>query len=251
MRKLLVAVASLLVMAAAAPASESDVDRVIEKLDRLYRSSSSTGSMKMTIINPHWERSLVMDFWSEGMDRMLIVVTEPEKEKGTATLKIDNEMWNYIPNINKVVKIPPSMMMANWMGSDFTNDDIVRESSFISDYHYSEINPPEAEEGMMYLELVPKEGVVTLWKKLVMKVDRENLLPVEQRYVDEKERVMKKMLYDRVKVMDGKEIPTRMTMVPLSEEKKGHRTTVEYLDIEFEVELDDDLFSLRNLRKRR
>jgi outer membrane lipoprotein-sorting protein len=160
-------------------------------------------------------------------------------------------MWNYIPNINKVVKIPPSMMMANWMGSDFTNDDIVRESSFISDYHYSEFSPPEAEEGMMYLELIPKEGVVTLWKKLVMTVDRKNLLPVEQRYVDEKERVMKKMLYDRVKVMDGKEIPTRMTMVPLSEEKKGHRTTVEYLDIDFEAELDDDLFSLRNLRKRR
>ncbi|MGM0484034.1 MAG: outer membrane lipoprotein-sorting protein, partial [Candidatus Krumholzibacteriota bacterium] len=162
-----------------------------------------------------------------------------------------NEMWNYMPNINKVIKIPPSMMMANWMGSDFTNDDIVRESSFITDYSYSEFHPPGAEPGLMYLELVPKEGVVTVWKKLVMIVDRDNCLPVEQRFVDEKDRVMKKMLYGKVRVMDGKKIPARMTMIPLSGEKEGHRTTVEYLEIDFDVELGGDIFTLRNLRKRR
>jgi len=242
---------TILLSASAGSAREADVDSVIRKLDRLYRSSSSRGTMKMTIVNPHWERTLVMDFWSEGMEKMLIVVKKPEKEKGTATLKIENEMWNYIPNINKVVKIPPSMMMANWMGSDFTNDDIVRESSFLTDYTFSELEPPDAEEGMMYIELTPREGVVTLWKKLVMVVDRDNLLPVQQRYVDEKGRVMKKMLYGKVEVMDGKQIPTEMTMIPLSEEKKGHRTTVEYLEIDFDVELEKEIFSLRNLRKRR
>lgn len=251
MKKLSAAIAAILVMAMSSAAHGSEVDRVIEKLDRMYRSSSSRGRMKMTIVNPHWERTLVMDFWSAGMEKMLIVVQEPEKEKGTATLKIENEMWNYMPNINKVIKIPPSMMMANWMGSDFTNDDIVRESSFITDYRYSEFQPPDAEPGLMYLELVPKEGVVTIWKKLVMIVGRDTYLPVEQRYVDEKGRVMKKALYDKVRVMDGKEIPTEMTMIPLSEEKEGHRTTVEYLEIDFDVKLSEDIFTLRNLRKRR
>ena len=251
MKKLSAALITIILLAATVAAQGSEVNKVIEKLDRLYRSSSSRGRMKMAIVNPHWERTLVMDFWSAGMEKMLIVVQEPEKEKGTATLKIKNEMWNYMPNINKVIKIPPSMMMANWMGSDFTNDDIVRESSFLTDYSYSEIQPPDAEQGLMYLELMPKEGVVTIWKKLVMIVDRETYLPVEQRYVDEKDRVMKKALYSKVKVMDGKEIPTQMTMIPLSEEKKGHRTAVEYFEIDFDVDLSEDIFTLRNLRKRR
>ncbi len=112
----------------------------------------------MTIVNPHWKRTLEMDFWSEGMEKTLIVVKNPEKEEGTATLKAGNEMWNYMPNINKVIKIPPSMMMGSWMGSDFTNDDIVRESSYLTDYLYSEIRPGEAKRGRIYIEMIPKKS---------------------------------------------------------------------------------------------
>ncbi|HMA76473.1 MAG TPA: outer membrane lipoprotein-sorting protein [Candidatus Krumholzibacteriaceae bacterium] len=227
------------------------VDSVVEKLDRLYRSNSSMGKMSMTIVNPHWRRTLVMDFWSEGMEKTLIVVQNPEKEKGTASLKLENEMWNYMPRINKVIKIPPSMMMGSWMGSDFTNDDVVRESSFLTDYNYREIHPADADSNMIYIEFIPKEGVVSLWMKQIMVAGRDSKLPVEQRYLDEKGRVMKKMLFGKVRVMDGKRIPVSMTMVPLSEEKEGHRTTIEYLEIDFNVELPEDIFSLRSLKKRR
>src|SRR6056297_1942824 len=118
--------------------SNSNLARnIVNKVDKLYRSESSYALMEMRIVTPHWERTLKMKTWSSGMDKTFIRIIAPKKEKGVGTLRIKNQMWNYLPKTNKVMKIPPSMMMANWMGSDFTNDDLVSEYTFIEDYNFS------------------------------------------------------------------------------------------------------------------
>ncbi len=110
------------------------VQELIDEVDKLLRSESSYGDVEMTIVTPNWERTLRMDMWTRGMDETFVRVTSPAKDAGMATLRVDTEMWNYFPKIDKVMKIPSSMMMGSWMGSDFTNDDIVKESSLLDDY---------------------------------------------------------------------------------------------------------------------
>ena len=106
---------------------DEDVMTIIKKVDELYRADSSYAEMEMTIVTPNWERTLKLEAWSEGMDKTFITILEPKKDKGITTLRVDNEMWNFFPKINKVMKVPPSMMMGSWMGSDFTNDDLVKD----------------------------------------------------------------------------------------------------------------------------
>ena len=121
-----------------------DVEAIVKKMDQLYRSETSHAEIEMQITTPHWERTLAMNVWTKGMDKTFIRIMAPKKERGVATLRIGNEMWNYLPKTNKVMKIPPSMMMGSWMGSDFTNDDLVKESSMLNDYTYKLIKPEDA-----------------------------------------------------------------------------------------------------------
>lgn len=121
--------------------ANAEVTEIVKKIDELYRSATSSGEMEMEIITPNWQRTLRMKVWSKGMDKTFIRILEPQKEKGVATLRLGNEMWNFLPNVNKVIKIPPSMMMSSWMGSDFTNDDLVSEFTLLEDFTYKLITP--------------------------------------------------------------------------------------------------------------
>ena len=172
-----------------------------------------------------------------------------EKEKGTATLRIGNEMWNYLPKTDKVMKIPPSMMMGSWMGSDFTNDDIVKESSMREDYTYEFFSPDEPKEDLIYIELIPKEDTPVVWGKIETAVRSKDYLPVWQKFYDEKGNLMRIMEFKEIKEMGGRTIPTVMELTPQDEE--GHKTIVRYLEAKFNIELDDDTFTLRNLQKKR
>ncbi|MBF0443001.1 MAG: outer membrane lipoprotein-sorting protein, partial [Oligoflexales bacterium] len=132
----------LAMLAASASASEADVKKLIDKVDRLMRADTSHAFMEMRIETEEWSRDLEMEIYTEGLKKTFIVINSPKKDKGIATLRIDNEMWNFFPKINKTMKIPPSMMMSSWMGSDFTNDDLVKESTLLDDYSYKLV-PPE------------------------------------------------------------------------------------------------------------
>jgi len=158
-------------------------------------------------------------------------------------------MWNYLPKTNKVMKIPPSMMMSSWMGSDFTNDDLVREFTFLDDYHYELISPENAEEDLLYVQFRPKEGLPIVWGKIIIAVRRENYLPLWQAYYDEKGKLMRMMNFKQIKTFDGRLIPSVMELIP--KHKEGHRTVIRYLNIKFDVALSPDVFSLRHLRSRR
>ena len=152
-----------------APADEHvpDVETIVKKIDQLYRSETSHADMEMHIVTPHWERTLAMTVWSKGMSKTFIRITAPKKEQGVATLRIGNEMWNYLPKTNKVMKIPPSMMMGSWMGSDFTNDDLVRESSMLNDYTYQFVTPEDAAPDHLYVQLTRKKILRSFGERLL------------------------------------------------------------------------------------
>ncbi|MCY3871019.1 MAG: outer membrane lipoprotein-sorting protein [Gemmatimonadetes bacterium] len=229
-------------------ASERDVESIVRKIDELYRSKASVADMEMQIVTPHWERTLSLRIWTKGMDKTFIRIDAPKKEKGVTTLRIGNEMWNYLPKTNKVIKVPPSMMMGSWMGSDFTNDDLVKESSMLNDYIYDLIVPDDAQPGHLYIRFVPKEDSPIVWGKLITAVRADDLIPVWQHFYDEKGNLMRILNFKEIVSFGGKTIPSLMEMVP--QNKDRHKTVMRYLRAEFDVQIGDDVFTRRNLQRK-
>lgn len=219
---------------------------IVEKIDELYRSDSSKSLMEMEIVTPHWQRTLQMRVWSKGMDKTFIRILEPKKESGMGTLRVENEMWNYLPKTNKVIKIPPSMMMSSWMGSDFTNNDLVREFTFVEDYDFEMTEIENPEPGRYYLKCVPHEGLPIVWGHIIVAVRSDDYLPVWQKYYDEKGELAREMFYRDIKAFDDRTIPSVMELIPAA--KEGHKTIIRYLEAEFDIQIDDSVFTLRNLR---
>ncbi len=219
---------------------------IVQKMDELYRSDSSKALMEMEIVTPHWQRTLKMQVWSQGMDKTFIRILEPKKERGMGTLRVENEMWNYLPKTNKVIKIPPSMMMSSWMGSDFTNNDLVREYTFVDDYDFEMTEIENPEPGRLYLKCIPHEGLPIVWGHIIVAVRSEDYLPVWQKYYDEKGELAREMFYREIKTFDDRTIPSVMELIPAA--KEGHKTIIRYLEAEFDIQIDESVFTLRNLR---
>jgi outer membrane lipoprotein-sorting protein len=244
---------ALLTISTAAPVievrsqtSDADVNAIIKEIDRLYRSKTSYSEIEMEIVTPNWQRTLAMYGWSEGMHKTFIRITAPKKEDGVATLRIGNEMWNYLPKTNKVIKIPPSMMMSSWMGSDFTNDDLVKEFSLFEDYTYALIRPEGAADSLIYINCIPREDLPVVWGNIVFTVRKKDHLPVEARYYDEQGELMRVLEYKDIRDFGGRVIPATLIMIPKN--KEGHRTVITYKKLEFDVPLEADVFSQRHLR---
>ena len=229
-------------------AAESDTLRkILKKMDQLYRSDTSICNVEMKIKTKHWERTLTMRMWTEGMEKTFVKILSPKKDRGVATLKRDKEMWNYFPKINKVIKVPPSMMMGSWMGSDFTNDDMVKEATYLDDHHSKLVS---SEDPKYYqIELIPKKHTVTVWGKIVLKVKKSNLIIAEQSFFSEKGEEVRKMEFLDTKIMGGKTIPTTIILTPLK--KKGKRTVIKYVEANFDVKMPASVFTRKNLRRRR
>jgi outer membrane lipoprotein-sorting protein len=228
--------------------ADADLDLIVKKIDELYRSRSSSASVEMEIITPHWERTLKMDFWSLGMEKTFIRILHPKKEKGIATLRIKNEMWNFLPKTNKVMKIPPSMMMSSWMGSDLTNDDLVKEFTFMEDYLFEFTSSDSDEPDQIYVKCIPKEGLPIVWGHVVIAVDEKSYMPVWQKYYDEKGKLMRELFYKEVKKFGTRTIPSVMELIPTT--KEGNKTILRYINAKFDIKIDDSIFTLRNLRTR-
>ncbi len=236
----------LLTLLATAPAqAEHDMAVVIQTIDEMFRSASSHATVEMKIVTPDWERTLEMELWTQGMDKTFIRLLSPRKEKGVGTLRIDKEMWNYLPKVGKTIKVPPSMMASAWMGSDFSNDDLVSEVSFVRDYDH-EFLAVEGDEGLLHIRSVPHDGVPVVWGSVVTAVEEDGYLPVWERYYDEKDRLMRSFIFTEPRTFGKRRIPAVLTVIP--ENKKGNRTVMTYREIEFDIEIDDDTFTLRHLR---
>ncbi|WP_394169690.1 outer membrane lipoprotein-sorting protein [Saccharospirillum alexandrii] len=238
---------SLLVLAAGCWAESTDTDpraiELLERVDTLYQQDSARAIMTMSIVTPDFERSLSLESWSLGLDYALVRVLEPQRERGVSTLQRDNEMWNYLPKIRKVVKVPPSMMMGSWMGSDFTNDDLMRDVSLVEEYRV-QLSETDTE---YQLDLTPREQTVTVWGAMEITIRKADLLPVRQRYFDEDGTLMRVMEFSDITDYGDITLPATMTLTPMN--KTGHQTTVTYQELDFGVDLTEDFFTLNNLRR--
>ncbi len=218
--------------------------KIVKKIDELYRANSSYALVKMEIQTPHWKRTLKLKIWTLGKEKTFIRILSPKRERGIATLKIGNKLWNYLPKVNKVIKIPPSMMMSSWMGSDFTNDDLVKEYTFVDDYIFSIV---EKTDKTIKINCTPKEGRPILWKKVLLVVSKKELLPLREKYYNENDELVRVLNFYDVKLFSGRKVPSKLELVPMK--KKGHKTTVEYIELKFNVNLKNSIFTLKNLRK--
>jgi hypothetical protein len=234
-------VAAMLVRAGETP----DVREIVGKIDRLYRQQSSYAVMQMEITTPHWQRTLLLKAWSQGMEKFLVRILEPKKEAGIASLKIGAEMWNYLPKTGKVIRIPPSMMMGAWMGSDFTNDDLVKEYTFLQDYSFR-LLPAGGSAGPLLIECIPKPKVPVVWGKIIIGVSPDDTLPVFQRYYDENGQLVREIAFREVRDFGGHRMPAVMEMA--SRSKPGNKTVIRYLEADFRTPLPRDVFSLSALQ---
>ncbi len=194
---------------------------ILNKVDDLYRGTSSHGMMTMEVVTAHWSRTLSLEFWSKGKDKSLIRILAPLKEKGTATLRAGNEIWNYLPKVNRVIKLPSSMMSASWMGSHFTNDDLVKESRFTDDYNCKiTFQGLRKGENVIELSCIPQPDAPVVWGKVEIVVRHSDYLPIVMHYYDEGLRPARDMTFSQFKKMSGRTLPAVLTLIPVDKPRE-------------------------------
>lgn len=225
-----------------------DATEIVKKADELMRAKSSYSEITMTIIKPDWSRKMSMKVWSLEPDYAIIYITEPARDKGTVTLKRKNEVWNWLPSAQKIIKIPPSMMLQSWMGSDFTNDDLVRESSVIKDYTHKLLGEEKVNGLDCYkILLTPKPDAGVVWGKIVAWIAKDTYLEPKVEYYDEDGILIKKFVGSNLQKMDGRNIYTHWEMIP--EDKPGNKTIMDYNKILFNIKTDESFYSEQNMKR--
>ncbi|MBZ0108779.1 MAG: outer membrane lipoprotein-sorting protein [Candidatus Scalindua rubra] len=249
MRKSILLIVLLIVMACSLRvyASELDATDIVRHSDDLMRGDSRSGTYSMKIITSRWERELTLLVRSQGRDKMFIRILAPAKEAGIGTLRIKNEMWNYLPNVEKTIKIPPSMMLRPWMGSDFANDDLVKESSIVNDYTHQIVSREDINgESVLKIEFTPKPDAPVIWGKLYHWVRENDFVPLREEYYNEKGKAIKILEYSDVGQVSDRVVPRTWTMKSLT--NKGHSTTIKLLDVTYNQTIDSAVFSMVHLK---
>jgi len=228
----------------AATPSKLNAQELIRKVETQYQGKTSYATMHMKVVADWGERELTMDTWSEGRDKFLAKILTPKKEQGIATLKIGDDMWNYLPKIDRLIKIPSGLMGDNWMGSHLTNDDLVKENKIdeLYTFEFETIEDPIAT-----IICTPKPDAAIVWDKVVYRVDIGKKIPINIDYYDEDNELVRTMTFDRVEKVSGRWIPLRMVVKPV--EKPDEMTELIYNKLNFDVKLPENLFSIQSLRR--
>lgn len=224
-----------------------DVEALLDRLDDLYRSKSSIARMEVSVTSPRSTRTMRLKAWTRGQNEALILIEAPAREEGTATLRVGPNLWNYLPRIARTIRVPPSMMLGSWMGTDFTNDDLVKESSLRKDFA-SSIDRRSTSPPGWWITLTVRPGVVGRWARIEILV-ADDLLPVQERHFDRKGRLARTMVFDEIKTLGGRRLPVHLTLTPTDIE--GQRTEMRYLELQFDPPIPDDTFSLSRLERGR
>lgn len=231
-----------------APNYAQEAKEIIQKADELMRSNSSYSEIKMTIVKPNWSRTMGMKVWALEPDYAMIYITEPARDRGSVTLKRKNEVWNWLPSAQRVIKIPPSMMLQSWMGSDFTNDDLVRQSSVVNDYNHKLIGQEKLDGYDCYkIEMIPKPEAGVVWGKIITWISKDKYLQLKADHYDEDNVLIKSFIGSKEKHMGGRNILTYWEMIPV--DKPGNKTIMEYITIKFNYKVDENFFSEQNMKR--
>ena len=221
---------------------------IIQKADEKTRGLSSQGIMTMTVIRPDWTRTITMKTWSKSKEYSLVLITAPARDKGQVFLKIKTEMWNWVPSIDKTIKIPPSMMLQSWMGSDFTNDDLVRQSSIIVDYTHKLLGKDNVRNMDCFkIEMIPLPEAAVVWGKVIMWITVNGFDQWMTEYYDEDNKLVNVANNYEIRQMGDREIPTRIEIVP--QNKKGQKTIMHIDEMKFNTGIDESFFSQQNMKK--
>ena len=221
---------------------------IIDKANQKAQGDYHQGEIKMSIIRPDWKREMTMKSWASGDEFSLILVTAPARDKGAAFLKRDKELWNWQPTIDRVIKMPPSMMSQSWMGSDVTNDDLVKQSSIVDDYSQEITGELEIEGRTCWeITLIPKEEAAVVWGKVKIWVDQKDFLQLKSDFYDEDDYLVQTIFGKDIGELGGRLLPKTLEVIPADE--AGHSTKIEYLSMTFDKTIKSSFFSVQNMKR--
>jgi outer membrane lipoprotein-sorting protein len=220
---------------------------IVKKASDLMQGETNEIVMTMNILRPTWQRSITFHSWAKGSEFSLALVTDPAKEKGQTFLKRKNEIWNWVPNIQRMIKLPPSMMSQGWMGSDFSNDDLLKESSIVVDYTHTILGSELVDGTDCYkIKLVPNAEAAVVWGYIVKWISKEYYFQMKSEYYDEDGLLVKTELASDIKTMDDRKIPTRFELVPA--DKPGNKTILVIERANFNKPINESFFSQQNMK---
>ncbi len=223
---------------------------IVAKSDQKARGKTSYAEAIITSVRPKWSKKMKMKIWSKESDYSVSLVTSPAKEKGSVFLKRKTEVWNYIPSIERTIKLPPSMMMQNWMGTDMTNDDLVKQSSIVVDYIHQIIGEETIINLNCYkIELTPKENAAVVWGKIIMWIDKKDFMQLKIEFYDEDNFLINKLIASHPKKFGNRTLPSKIDYIPV--EKKGNKTVIEYTTWIFNLKISDTYFTSRYMKRLR
>lgn len=221
------------------------IDEIVKKTEDAMQGDTLYMKMEMRITTPKHERRIELENWSEHQDKSFIKILYPTRDKGTTFLKINSEIWQYIPRIERTIKIPPSMMTQSWMGSDFTNDDLVKESSLHKDFFITIL---EETPTQYVLELIPKPEAAVTWGKIVYVVESTHFLPIREDFYDEEGVLVRQMVFEDVRKINDRFFPFLWKVIPTTADKEGHVTTIVIHEAIFNEAISSSLFTRRALK---
>ncbi|TVP59555.1 MAG: outer membrane lipoprotein-sorting protein [Halomonadaceae bacterium] len=223
---------------------------IIERMEATMRGESQYAEMTMKIVRPRYEREVSMRSWLKGRDHSLILITAPPRDEGTAFLMRRNDIWNYDPRIDRTTRLPSSMMAQSWMGSDFTNDDLVRDSDLVEDYHHELLGTEEYDGYQAYvIEMTPKPDTPIVWGKVRLWIGVDDYMQLRIENYDQRDRLVNTMKLDQIEQFGDRRVPTRLSMVPA--DKDDERTVLTYRQIEFDMDIHESFFSRANMQRLR
>ncbi|MEW5799225.1 MAG: outer membrane lipoprotein-sorting protein [Bacteroidota bacterium] len=223
-----------------------DAKEILQHAIDLMYGKKTYSVITMTITKPTWSRTVSMKTWSIEPDYSIVYITEPARDKGSVTLKRKNEVWNWLPSVQKTIKIPPSMMLASWMGSDFTNDDLVRQSSIMNDYSHKLIGEDTIEGYRCYkIELLPKPEAGVVWGRIIIWISKKEYMQLKEEFYDEDGILVRTMTGSNPKMFDGHLLPSYSEMVPHN--KPGNKTSFETKELDFDINISPEFFSIQNM----
>lgn len=225
-----------------------DAKAIIKKMDDKQQGTSNISEMSMTIVRPKYSRTVTFKNWSLERDYFMTYITAPAQEKGQVFMKYKNEMWNYNPTINRMIKMPPSMMSQGWMGSDYSNDDLVKQSSIVNDYDHTLLSEEPVNERTCYkIEMIPHVESNVVWGKVYNWVDKELFVSLKAEYYDEENYLVRTETGKDIKNFGGRELPSVIEIIPANEPE--NQTIIEIKSIDFDVPIKTDFFSQQNMKR--
>lgn len=226
---------------------QPSADEIVRKANDLIMGRSSQSIATMTVIRPSWTRTVSMKTWSLGNDYYMVQITAPAQDKGQVFLKRFNEMWNWMPNISRIIRIPPSMMGQNWMGSDFTNNDLVKANSIVNDYTHRILgNETTGGYDCYKIEFSPKPNAAVVWDKIIAWIAKDKYFMLKSEFYNEDGELVNRETQSDIKHFDDRDLPSKLVMTPVKE--KGKQTILEFQKLNFNISLKPTFFSQQNMK---